>query len=89
VGPADKRTRRRSVPGLSTSVFVGSVLLAGAAIAASASSAQVPQGSGEQPGVRDDVAGHVPDQAEQVARAPVTPSISPRSREWWSPGDGR
>ena len=40
-------------------------------------------------GVVDDVAGHVPDQAEQVAQTPVNRSESPASRDWWSPGDAR
>lgn len=85
---ASKPIRRR-LPALGTCVFVGSVLLAGAAIAANDGSGQASQSEEAQPGVRNDVAGHVPDQAEQVARAPVTVSASPGSREWWSPGDAR
>src|SRR5688500_14147327 len=47
------------------------------------------QAEEEVPGVIDDVAGHVPDQAEQVAQTPVSDSQSPAARDWWSPGDGR
>lgn len=81
---ASKLLARWRAAGLGTSVFACSVVLAGAAIAANGGRAQAPQ-----PGVRDDVAGHVPDQADQAARAPVAPSSSAGSREWWSPGDAR
>jgi hypothetical protein len=68
-------------------MFAASVALAGLAMAASANTAGSEEAAEEQPGMRDEVAGHVPDQAEQVARSPVTPSRSPSSRDWWSPGD--
>jgi hypothetical protein len=41
------------------------------------------------PGARGDVAGHVPAQAEQAQRAPVSGTRSPAAFDWWSPGDGR
>jgi len=42
-----------------------------------------------EPGARGEVAGHVPAQAEQAQKAPITPSASPRQFHWWSPGDAR
>src|SRR5690606_24345293 len=72
---------------LSKAMFAASVALAGLAMAANANTAGSQDAAEEQPGVRNEVAGHVPDQAEQVARSPITPSSSPSSREWWSPGD--
>jgi hypothetical protein len=41
------------------------------------------------PGATGDVAGHVPAQAEQAQRAPVSATRSPPAFDWWSPGDGR
>jgi len=71
-------------PRPSTVALVVSLLLAGSAIAANG---QV--GEQQAPGAVGDVAGHVPDQAEQVAHVPVSPSSSPAARDWWSPGEGR
>jgi len=67
---------------------VVSLLLAGSAMAAKGQ-ADGPQAEQQAPGAVGDVAGHVPDQAEQVANTPVVPSSSPDARDWWSPGDGR
>lgn len=65
-----------------------SMLLAGTAIAANHGGSQLSDPSA-QPGLRGDVAGHVADQAEQVAQAPILLASSPAAREWWSPGDAR
>ena len=78
----------RGFSSVSNIAFVGSLLLAGTAIAANDGSSQ-PSPASEQPGVQGDVAGHVADQVEQVARAPVSPAQSVSARDWWSAGDGR
>lgn len=79
----------RRLPKVSTAIFVGSALWVGAAIAAHATAAQPEETSQTQPGLSGDVAGHVPDQAQQVAQAPIFPSSSPAAREWWGPGEPR
>lgn len=73
--------------------LIGSLLLAGTAIASNGSGAAQETDEAE-PGTRDEVAGHVPDQAEQVAISPIRElrlpeSSAPEARDWWSPGEGR
>jgi len=68
--------------------LIGSILLAGTAMSANGSnSPQVEKA--EQPGAQGDVAGHVGDQAEQVAGTPISATQSTGSRDWWAPGEGR
>jgi hypothetical protein len=86
LSPQGKLVPARRAPRWSGAALAVSILLAGTAIAANG---QPNAAEEQQPGVIDDVAGHVPDQAEQVAQTPVTPSASPAARDWWSPGEGR
>jgi hypothetical protein len=93
VQPADQPSSKPRSRPFGSALLVVSVLALATTVGARAMSQdrqpEPEQAQTDQPGVRDDVAGHVPDQAEQVARAPVTASRSPASREWWSPGDAR
>lgn len=77
------------LPKVSSLILLGSALWVGASIAAHATSAQPDEVSQNAPGVQEDVAGHVPDQARQVAEAPTFSSSSPSTREWWGPGEPR
>jgi len=85
---ASKPLFRLRKPGVGGIAMAISFLLAGTAFASNDSDLAL-EVEEAQPGAVGDVAGHVPDQAEQVAVSPISPSQSPTSRDWWSPGEGR
>ncbi|MET0291404.1 MAG: hypothetical protein ABW136_03500 [Steroidobacteraceae bacterium] len=72
---------------VSTGRFAVALALSGAVVLVAVAAQPTPPP--DTPGATGDVAGHVPAQAEQARRAPVREARSPRTFDWWSPGEGR